>query len=174
MTSLQLLLGFLLNFSVALLIIRGIYYPARRNKEFVLACFALTTSVFLIASLLGGIDLSVGSPIYSGNPSKQREHRLTKNIFDEIERQNGEIGVGKYGEARLLYANPAFETNTGAAGEHRTVHLGIDLFAKPGTPVSAPISGQIHDFASHAAPFNYGPVIIIKHTTDDGEDFRWR
>jgi len=59
-TSLQLLLGFLLNFAVALFIIRGIYYPARRNKEFVLAFFALNTSVFLIASLLGGIDLSLG------------------------------------------------------------------------------------------------------------------
>jgi len=59
-TSLQLLLGFTLNFAVALLIVRGIYYPARRNKEFVLAFFALNTSVFLIASLLGGIDLSVG------------------------------------------------------------------------------------------------------------------
>jgi hypothetical protein len=60
MTSLHLVLGFLLNFSVALLIIRGIYYPVRRNREYVLAFFALNTSVFLISSLLGGIDLSVG------------------------------------------------------------------------------------------------------------------
>jgi hypothetical protein len=59
-TSLQLLLGFLLNFSVALFIIRGIYYPVRRDKEYVLAFFALNTSVYLIASLLGGVDLSVG------------------------------------------------------------------------------------------------------------------
>jgi hypothetical protein len=60
MTSLHLVLGFLLNFSVALLIIRGIYYPVRRNREYVLTFFALNTSVFLISSLLGGIDLSVG------------------------------------------------------------------------------------------------------------------
>jgi hypothetical protein len=60
MSNLQLSLGFLLNFSVALLIIRGIYYPTRRSKEYVLAFFTLNTSVFLISSLLGGIDLSVG------------------------------------------------------------------------------------------------------------------
>ena len=60
MTTVQLLLGFLLNSAVALLIVRGIYYPIRRNKEYVLAFLALNTSVFLIASLLGGIDLSVG------------------------------------------------------------------------------------------------------------------
>jgi hypothetical protein len=58
--GLQLSLGFLLNFSVALLIIRGIYYPTRRSKEYVLTFFTLNTSVFLISSLLGGIDLSVG------------------------------------------------------------------------------------------------------------------
>jgi hypothetical protein len=60
MTSLQLFLGFLLNFAVTLFIIRGIYYPVRRNKEYMLAFFAVNTSVFLIASLLGGVDLSVG------------------------------------------------------------------------------------------------------------------
>jgi hypothetical protein len=60
MSNLQLPLGFLLNFSVALLIIRGIYYPIRRSKEYVFAFFTLNTGVFLISSLLGGIDLSVG------------------------------------------------------------------------------------------------------------------
>jgi hypothetical protein len=56
----QLLLGFGLNLGVALLIVRGIYYPRRRRKEYVLAFLTLNTCVFLISSLLGGIDLSVG------------------------------------------------------------------------------------------------------------------
>jgi hypothetical protein len=60
MTTVQLVLGFLLNFAVALAIVRGIYYPIKRNKEYVLAFLALNTSVFLISSLLGGVDLSVG------------------------------------------------------------------------------------------------------------------
>jgi hypothetical protein len=60
MSNPQLLLGFLLNFAVALLIVRGIYFPTRRRKEYVLAFLTLNTSVFLISSLLGGIDLSVG------------------------------------------------------------------------------------------------------------------
>jgi hypothetical protein len=53
-------LRLLFNLIVALLIIRGIYYPTRRRKEYVLAFLTLNTSVFLISSLLGGIDLSVG------------------------------------------------------------------------------------------------------------------
>jgi hypothetical protein len=60
MSNLQLALGFLLNFSIALLIIRGIYYPPRRSKEYALAFFTLNTSLFLIFSLLRDIDLSVG------------------------------------------------------------------------------------------------------------------
>jgi len=60
MSNLQLPLGFLLNFFVALLIIRGIYYPIRRSKEYVFTFLTLNTGVFLISSLLGGIDLSVG------------------------------------------------------------------------------------------------------------------
>jgi hypothetical protein len=60
MSSLQLPLGFLLNFFVALLIIRGIYYPVRHSKEYVFTFLTLNTGVFLISSLLGGVDLSVG------------------------------------------------------------------------------------------------------------------
>jgi hypothetical protein len=60
MSGLQLPLGFLLNFFIALLIIRGIYYPVRRSKEYVFAFLTLNTGVFLISSLLGGVDLSVG------------------------------------------------------------------------------------------------------------------
>jgi hypothetical protein len=53
-------LSFLLNMAVALLIIRGIYYPVRRDKNYVLTFFAFNTLVFLITSLLTGVDLSVG------------------------------------------------------------------------------------------------------------------
>jgi hypothetical protein len=60
MSGLQLPLGFLLNFIIALFIIRGIYYPDRGRKEYVFTFLTLNTGVFLISSLLGGVDLSVG------------------------------------------------------------------------------------------------------------------
>jgi len=60
MSNQQLGLGFLINLAAALLVIRGIYYPRRGRREYVLAFFAFNTVVFLIASLLGGIELSVG------------------------------------------------------------------------------------------------------------------
>ena len=52
--------SFLINSIIALIIVRGIYYPARRSKEYVLTFLAFNTLMFLIASLLSGVDLSVG------------------------------------------------------------------------------------------------------------------
>ena len=60
MSNQQLALGFLFNLIAALLIVRGIYYPIRRRQEYVLAFVAFNTVVFLIACLLGGIELSLG------------------------------------------------------------------------------------------------------------------
>ena len=53
-------LTFLLNSAVAWIIIRGIYYPLKRDKDYVLTFFAFNTLIFLISSLLSGVDLSVG------------------------------------------------------------------------------------------------------------------
>ncbi len=52
--------SFLLNSIIALLIIRYIYYPVRRDKDYVLTFLAFNTLTFLISSLLSGVDLSVG------------------------------------------------------------------------------------------------------------------
>lgn len=60
MSNQQLALGFLVNLAATLLIVRGIYYPIRGRKEYVFAFIAFNTVVFLVASLLGGIELSVG------------------------------------------------------------------------------------------------------------------
>lgn len=48
----------------------------------------------------------------------------------------GEGAVGRWGEARLA------DTVLDASGEAATVHLGIDLFAAPGTTVHAPVAGR--------------------------------
>jgi 4-aminobutyrate aminotransferase-like enzyme len=47
----------------------------------------------------------------------------------------------------------------------------MDLFAGPGTPVSAPFEGTVHAFADNHGPLDYGPVVILKHQGDDGLEF---
>ncbi len=58
--SINFLLDFAFNLSVTFIIVRFIYYPARRNKDYVFSFFALNTVIFFVLNLLSSIDLSVG------------------------------------------------------------------------------------------------------------------
>ncbi len=57
----QLLLGFALNFVVAMLIVRGIYYPSKPNKNYVVTFLAFNTLIFFIMSMLTSIEVSIGA-----------------------------------------------------------------------------------------------------------------
>ena len=50
---------FVLNFAVTVFLIRFVYYPSQRSKEYVFTFFALNAVTFLIASLLTSVDVSV-------------------------------------------------------------------------------------------------------------------
>ncbi len=114
-------------------------------------------------------DLSAGSPLVSGD---ERENaKLTERLFGLMRSANVRVGVGRYDEPRLLYTTSAFTSGGSPFDEHRTIHLGIDLFAEPGTPVHAPVEGEVYAFNNNAAPLDYGPMIILKHQAGDGLTF---
>ena len=126
------------------------------------ATFAPLLGIDLASERLLVLDLSVGSPLVSGDPRENTEPALTARIRAAMSDRRASVGVGRYGEARLLYSNSFFDSDADG-GEGRTVHLGIDLFAPPGTPVHAPLDAVVHCFADHADPLDYGPVIILRH-----------
>jgi len=47
----------------------------------------------------------------------------------------------------------------------------MDLFAEPGAPLSAPLDGVVHVVANNSAALDYGPLVILRHETSDGEEF---
>ena len=61
--------------------------------------------------------------------------------------------------------------NLGLTGDLAGGRIGLDLFAQVGTPVYAPLDGTVHAFADNRAPQDYGPVIVLRHETDDGTEF---
>ncbi len=81
------------------------------------------------------------------------------------------VGVGRYGEARLLYDTPAFQSPGDNGPESRTVHLGLDFFAPSGTPVHAPLAGTVLTVAHNDRPLDYGPTVILRHAAPDGTGF---
>ncbi|MBW1840201.1 MAG: aminotransferase class III-fold pyridoxal phosphate-dependent enzyme [Deltaproteobacteria bacterium] len=116
-------------------------------------------------------DLSVGSPLISGDPNANTEPLMTKQLFDRMKSAGAQIGIGRYDEARLFYASPLFRSGNGLTDENRTIHLGVDLYAEPGTPVFAPMDGTVHAFANNDTSGDYGPVIILQHQTDHDDTF---
>ena len=60
-TPIELLIGFTINFLIALFIVRFIYYPVKQNKNYVFTFIAFNTVIFFVMSLLTSIELSVGA-----------------------------------------------------------------------------------------------------------------
>jgi len=114
-------------------------------------------------------DLGASSLFLGADPAAAETARLTESIAAELRRAGKRVGVGRYAEARAFYATPAF----GASGdeEGRTVHLGIDLFVPPGTPVRAPLDGTVHLLANNAARLDYGPLVVLRHDPVPGVSF---
>jgi len=59
-TLLKLLLSFLFNLVTAFVIVRFIYYPKTKNRDYVFTFLTFNTVIFFVLSLLGSINLSVG------------------------------------------------------------------------------------------------------------------
>jgi 4-aminobutyrate aminotransferase-like enzyme len=116
-------------------------------------------------------DLSVGSAFLGSDPREAEAPGLTDKIFAEMRRAGVAVGVGRYDEPRLLYTSPLFGGSKNPIEERRTIHLGMDLFVQPGTNLHAPLAGTVHLLANNTAALDYGPVVILRHLTGDGEEF---
>jgi 4-aminobutyrate aminotransferase-like enzyme/Ser/Thr protein kinase RdoA (MazF antagonist) len=117
------------------------------------------------------LDLGVGSTFFGANPVNSAEPRMTQQIESLTRAANSAVAIGRYNEPRLIYSSPLFAAGPNPTDEHRTIHLGIDLFANPGTPVNSPFEATIHALADNRAPLDYGPAVILKHQTEDGLEF---
>ncbi len=115
------------------------------------------------------VDLSVGSPLISGDCAENCEPLLTRRISEHMRDARAPAGIGRYREPRLLYAAPAF--GAADAPNRRTVHLGVDVFVPAGSPVQAWLDGVVHIARDNASPLDYGPVVVLRHQTDAGDAF---
>ncbi len=127
--------------------------------------FAPVIGVDLRSAECAVLDLGVGSPLVSGDLALNDETHLTRRLASQA------ITIGQYDEPRLLYTAPFFVNDWATNGERRTIHIGLDLFADAGTPVFAPLDGIVHAFTENRLTQDYGPVIVLRHATDDGVEF---
>ena len=104
------------------------------------------------------IDLSTSNREFDGLSKPEWDRAIENKIADA-----GAIAaVGGYLEKRSVYEDtPNFEGD-----EDRNVHIGVDVFMPAGTPVHAPLAGEVYCFANRQGEGDYGPVIILRHELD--------
>lgn len=117
------------------------------------------------------LDLSVGSTFLGADPKVAEAMNLTEVISRKLNDAAASVAVGRYDEPRLLYNSPLFGSRANPTDERRTIHLGLDLFDAPGTPIHAPLDGIVHRVVVNNAPLDYGPLVILRHETDVGREF---
>ncbi|NNG17859.1 MAG: aminotransferase class III-fold pyridoxal phosphate-dependent enzyme [Gemmatimonadales bacterium] len=122
----------------------------------------------------GGVvvfDLSPASTQFTeaGEPSDQAA--LSRVMFGQLQAAGTRVGVGRYDEPRRLYTADQFCPPGSEVEEWRTVHLGMDLFLEPGSPVFAPLDATVHSFGNNGEPLDYGPTVILRHQPHEGPAF---
>ncbi len=110
------------------------------------------------------LDLSVGSAELGNYADIEDADVLHRHIYAV----HGERpGIGRYDEVRPFYTSDAYEVRGNEGPQWRTVHIGLDIFLPPGTPVFAPLEGRVHSFQDNAQDRDYGPTIILEHQVDE-------
>ncbi|MGE0239690.1 MAG: aminotransferase class III-fold pyridoxal phosphate-dependent enzyme [Parvibaculaceae bacterium] len=84
--------------------------------------------------------------------------------------ENAELGIGPWGEKRAVYSGEMFQSKL-IRDVRRTRHLGLDIFAEAGTPVSTPLAGRVADVVIEREPLGYGCAVLIEHEPEPGVRF---
>lgn len=79
-----------------------------------------------------------------------------------MQAQQAVIAVGRYGEDRafLYQRSDLFQL---CDARIRSIHLGIDLTVPVGTPIFAPLAGNVHSAHNNSGFGDYGPTLILQH-----------
>ncbi len=111
------------------------------------------------------IDLSVSSK-WLGHLSEFADFDLFEFKINQLQKNHpNHIIGGGYLEPRLVYTTAAYQKSGNEKKESRTVHLGIDFWLAAGTPVHAPLKGEVVIAENDAGDKEYGGLIILKHET---------
>lgn len=117
------------------------------------------------------IDLSVSSR-WLGHLSEFADFDVFNFKIAQLQKQHPDkIIGGGYLEPRLVYTTEAYQKKGNERTESRTIHLGLDFWLPAGTPVHAPLKGEVVVATNDAGDKEYGGLIILKHNIDDLEFF---
>jgi murein DD-endopeptidase MepM/ murein hydrolase activator NlpD len=89
---------------------------------------------------------------------------LTDYVSKKMKAHKTPVALGRYNENRTIYSRSLL---FGSEKDSRTVHLGIDIFAAPGSAVFTPLPAKVHSFQNNKNFGDYGPTIILEHQLEN-------
>lgn len=108
------------------------------------------------------ISLTNAQVLHCSEMSQARHPAFNDPLFDQwFAAQPFKYGIGRYGEQRAIYVSEQYADP--ASTERRTMHLGIDIFAKAGTPLFAPLPGKVKYITYNGDYNDYGYTLILEH-----------
>ena len=116
------------------------------------------------------LDLSVGSPLVVGRSRRQRRARADARIARAMTRRAARTWRSAATVNRGSSIRRRCSRRDRTASAARFISAWI-CSRPPGTAVHAPLPGVVHAASDNAAPLDYGPVIILKHETDQLDPF---
>lgn len=116
-------------------------------------------------------DFSVTSPTIGSIDEWRDQRRFSERVDRDLASTGARAGVGRYDEVRAIYTTDLFRVEGNDGPEWRTVHIGIDIGAAPGTAIHAPLGGTIHSLRDNDAPGDYGPTVVLEHRSSDHPTF---
>lgn len=108
-------------------------------------------------------DLSVGSLQVGDLGVLTDIGRFTRLLNDAKIDSGSDYLIGKYNEARLMYASDVYSMPSDSLPETRTVHLAIDLFIDSDKAILAPLDGAVHSVGNVPGPYDNGPTVTLEH-----------
>ena len=75
------------------------------------------------------------------------------------------ILAGGYLEPRAIYTTDKYGKSGNSGNENRTIHIGLDFWLPPKTPVHAIFDGEVVMAINDAGEKEYGGLVVLKHKT---------
>ena len=118
-------------------------------------------------------DFSVTSVTIGSIDEWRDQRRFSELVDQELAATGARAGIGRYDEVRAIYTTDLFRVEGNDGPEWRTVHIGIDVGAAPGTAIHAPLAGTIHSLRDNNAPGDYGPTVVLEHAATSDHPAFW-
>ena len=113
---------------------------------------------------VGYVDLrSTDSAIAQASASLDRV-AATQAYHEHQQQAQFEIGVGVWMEQRCVYQSDNYRSKR-LSGAMRDCHLGLDLFAPAGTPLTLPLDAEVVVAEVRDMQLDYGGMLVLRHAS---------